>query len=89
MAGTVDVPASRPGAESFDIEYQIFDPLTTRPDPQRPGRVIRTPFPGNIIPADRFMNADGTYKNPSFGLYQAMVPAPPNKSSSAASWQMK
>ena len=22
------------------------------------------------------MNADGTYKNPAFGLYQAMVPAP-------------
>jgi hypothetical protein len=57
-------------------QYQIFDPLTTRPDPQRPGRVIRTPFPGNIIPKDRFMNADGTYKNPAFGLYQAMVPAP-------------
>ena len=25
---------------------QIFDPLTTRPDPLRPGRVIRDPFPG-------------------------------------------
>jgi len=57
-------------------QYQIFDPLTTRPDPDRPGRVIRTPFPGNIIPRDRFMNANGTYKNPMFGLYQAMVPAP-------------
>ena len=31
-------------------QYQIFDPLTTRPDPLRPGRVIRDPFPGNIIP---------------------------------------
>ena len=57
-------------------QYQIFDPLTTRPDPLRPGRVIRDPFPGNIIPKDRFMNPDGTYKNPAFGLYQAMVPAP-------------
>ena len=26
-------------------QYQIFDPLTTRPDPLRPGRVIRDPFP--------------------------------------------
>ena len=43
-------------------QYQIFDPLTTRPDPARPGRVIRTPFPGNIIPRDRFMNPDGTYR---------------------------
>ena len=57
-------------------QYQIFDPLTTRPDPLRPGRVIRDPFPNNIIPKDRFMNPDGSYKNPAFGLYQAMVPAP-------------
>ena len=57
-------------------QYQIFDPLTTRPDPLRPGSVIRDPFPGNIIPRDRFMNADGSYKNPSFGMYQAFVPAP-------------
>jgi hypothetical protein len=30
----------------------IYDPLTTRPDPNGAG-VIRDPFPGNIIPADR------------------------------------
>ena len=57
-------------------QYQIYDPLTTRPDPARPGRVIRTPFPNNIIPKGRFMNPDGSYKNPAFGMYRAMVPAP-------------
>jgi hypothetical protein len=31
----------------------IYDPLTTRPDPNNPGQYIRDPFPGNIIPADR------------------------------------
>jgi trimeric autotransporter adhesin len=31
----------------------IYDPLTTRPDPARPGQFIRDPFPGNIIPANR------------------------------------
>ena len=31
----------------------IFDPLTTRPDPNNPGQFIRTPFPGNVIPANR------------------------------------
>ncbi|PYQ18322.1 MAG: hypothetical protein DMF79_15340 [Acidobacteria bacterium] len=31
----------------------IYDPLTTRPDPARPGRFIRDPFPGNKIPASR------------------------------------
>ncbi|HEX8355368.1 MAG TPA: TonB-dependent receptor [Pyrinomonadaceae bacterium] len=31
----------------------IYDPLTTRPDPNNPGRFIRDPFPGNVIPANR------------------------------------
>jgi len=31
----------------------IYDPLTSRPDPQHPGEFLRDPFPGNIIPADR------------------------------------
>jgi hypothetical protein len=31
----------------------IYDPLTTRPDPARPGGFLRDPFPGNIIPQDR------------------------------------
>ncbi len=28
----------------------IFNPLSTRPDPANPGRFIRDPFPGNVIP---------------------------------------
>jgi len=28
----------------------IFNPLTTRPDPNNPGKFIRDPFPGNRIP---------------------------------------
>jgi hypothetical protein len=31
----------------------IYDPLTTRPDPANPGRFIRDPFQGNIIPQSR------------------------------------
>jgi hypothetical protein len=31
----------------------IYDPLTTRPDPNQPGRYIRDPFPGNRIPQER------------------------------------
>ena len=31
----------------------IYDPLTTRQDPARPGQFIRDPFPGNVIPANR------------------------------------
>jgi hypothetical protein len=29
----------------------IYNPLSTRPDPANPGRFIRDPYPGNIIPA--------------------------------------
>ena len=32
------------------VRYQIYDPLTVRPDPARPGFFIRDPFPGNIVP---------------------------------------
>ncbi len=31
----------------------LYDPLTTRPDPNHPGQYIRDPFPGNMIPDDR------------------------------------
>jgi hypothetical protein len=31
----------------------IYDPLSTRPDPDNPGGFIRDPFPGNVIPRDR------------------------------------
>jgi len=32
----------------------VYDPFTTAPDPSRPGRSLRTPFPGNMIPTARF-----------------------------------
>ncbi len=35
------------------LQQQIYDPATTQPDPNNPGEYIRTPIPGNIIPADR------------------------------------
>jgi len=57
-------------------QYQIYDPLTTRPDPANPTRMIRSPFPNNIIPRDRIFNADGTYKNPLMALYSRMLPKP-------------
>jgi hypothetical protein len=31
----------------------IYDPDTTAPDPARPGQMIRTQFPGNVIPRNR------------------------------------
>lgn len=31
----------------------IYDPLTTQPDPGRPGQFVRQPFAGNVIPPER------------------------------------
>ena len=32
---------------------RIYDPATQRPDPANPNNVVRTQFPGNVIPASR------------------------------------
>ena len=57
-------------------QYQIYDPLTTRPDPANPSRMIRDPFPNNVIPRDRIFNPDGSYRNPLMNLYSRLVPQP-------------
>jgi hypothetical protein len=61
---TVTVPTERQRAGDFSETYNsagqlvtIYDPLTTRPDPDRPGRYRRDPFPGNKIPAERWSPA--------------------------------
>ncbi len=51
------------------VQYQIYDPLTTRPDPARPGHVIRDPFPNNIIPSSRIVN-------PMYPKYIDFLPTP-------------
>lgn len=43
-------------SQSFNSQGQlivIYDPLSTRPDPDRPGQYIRDPFSGNVIPTNR------------------------------------
>ena len=50
------LPTERERAGDFSQSAMIFDPLTTRPDPDKPGRFIRDPFPGGIIPGDRINN---------------------------------
>jgi len=51
--------------------YQIYDPLTTQPDPARPTHYIRTPFAGNIIPLSRVAN-------PAYRTYANIMPIPNN-----------
>lgn len=52
-------------------KYQIYDPLTVRPDPARPGHFVRNPFPGNIIPQSRMVN-------PTYATYLKFLPTPNN-----------
>ncbi|MDW8129028.1 MAG: carboxypeptidase-like regulatory domain-containing protein [Bryobacterales bacterium] len=51
--------------------YQIYDPLTVRPDPARPGHYIRDPLPGNILPPSRIIN-------PMYRFYAERVLPVPN-----------
>ena len=53
------------------VRYQIYDPLSVRPDPPRPGFFIRDPFPGNIIPQSRIIN-------PMYQHYIKFLPKPNN-----------
>ena len=55
---TLPTPAQRNGDFSKTLNQAgapviIYDPLSTVPDPARPGQSIRTPFAGNILPANR------------------------------------
>lgn len=56
--GTVPTALQRQGdfGQTFNARGQlvtIYDPFTTRPDPNAPGRFLRTPFANNIIPPGR------------------------------------
>jgi Carboxypeptidase regulatory-like domain len=53
------------------VRYQLYDPLSVRPDPARPGHYIRDPFPGNIIPRNRIIN-------PAYEHYINFLPRPNN-----------
>lgn len=53
------------------VRYQIYDPLTTRPDSNNRGHYIRDPFIGNVIPRSRFLN-------PVYDAYVKLLPSPNN-----------
>lgn len=52
-SGLYRVPT--PAEMSGDLRHEnpVYDPFSTRTDPNRPGQLLRDPFPGNVIPADR------------------------------------
>jgi hypothetical protein len=55
QSGTFTLPtlAMRNG-DSSQLGRTIYDPLTTKQDPLDPDRLLRDPFPGNIIPPEWF-----------------------------------
>jgi hypothetical protein len=52
-----------------EFKNEIYDPATSRPDPNHPGESLRDPFPGNIIPPNR-INPDAPI------ILQKYYPAP-------------
>ena len=51
--------------------YQLYDPLSVRPDPARPTHFIRDPIVGNILPPSRIVN-------PAAAFYTKLLPTPNN-----------
>jgi hypothetical protein len=64
-AATVPTAQMRNGDLS-QLPGQIYDPATTRLDPNNPGAYLRSPFPGNIIPANRFNPIANFFLDPSW-----------------------
>lgn len=52
------------------VKYQLYDPLSVRLDPSRPGHYVRDPIPGNIVPSSRTTI-------PAYKAYLGFMP-PPN-----------
>ena len=70
---TVPTPAQLQGdfSQTFNSAHQliqIYDPASTRPNPNSPGQYLRDPYPGNIIPAGAI--------NPVARKVAALYPAP-------------
>jgi hypothetical protein len=50
--------------KSDGLNYQLFDPFSVQVDPSRSGtHYVRTPLPGNVLPASYINMGSGVYKN--------------------------
>ena len=54
------------------VRYQVYDPLSVKPDPARATHYIRTPFAGNIIPPSRILMPK------VYDFYTKRIPVPNN-----------
>ncbi len=79
---TVPTAANRTGdfSQLLSVDatrYQIYDPLSVQADPARPTHYIRTPIPGNVLPASRIVS-------PIYKSYLKFIPLPNNDTASTA-----
>ncbi|MEJ7607764.1 MAG: carboxypeptidase regulatory-like domain-containing protein [Bryobacteraceae bacterium] len=68
FVSTVPTAAQRQGdfSQTFDSAGRpvtIYDPRTTRPDPNNPGKYVRDPFPQNRIPVERINSISNNVLN--------------------------
>lgn len=54
FVGTVPTLGMRGGDFSATGLFPIYDPATTRPDPKNPKKIVRSRFPGNLVPKSRW-----------------------------------
>ena len=67
VAADLDPDGGQRNGDFSALPVVIYDPATTRPNPNGTG-FVRDPFPGNIIPADRI--------SPISRYFQSFLPAP-------------
>jgi hypothetical protein len=60
-----------------EYKNEIYDPATSRPDPNMAGAILRDPFPGNVIPSDRINPA-------SVSVLQKYYSTAPNRNVAAS-----
>lgn len=55
--------AANLGGDLSDLPEQVFNPFSTREDPNNPGNFVRDPFPNNQIPGAMIDQGNVTYAN--------------------------
>jgi hypothetical protein len=51
VLGTTPIGTDSLGRSEYANE--IYNPYSTKPDPANPGKIIRNPYPGNVIPQNQ------------------------------------
>ncbi|MFB3902689.1 MAG: carboxypeptidase regulatory-like domain-containing protein [Acidobacteriota bacterium] len=79
---TVPTDAQRAGDMTWltpnGVNWKIYDPLTTKPDPATPGNILRDAFLGNVIPAQRISPQAQKLIEFFYPRAQKQVPNEPN-----------